>query len=72
MSEFDAHQYLIDTARMRVPDTLEDTQRMAVIDRRYRQHEAQGLKRLGDFRDGQRAHELTVHEKAQQDGFPDE
>lgn len=41
MSESDANRAMTDTARLRLlPDTLEDTQRMTVVDRRYRQTEA--------------------------------
>ena len=41
MSESDANRAMTDTARLRLlPDTREDTQRMTVDDRRYRQTEA--------------------------------
>ena len=46
MNESDANRAMTDTARLRLlPDTREDTQRMSVVDRRYRQTEArvQGL-----------------------------
>lgn len=113
-SEFDANQWL--TQSLTAADPLEQTQRMPVADRRYRQAEARiqrvgyadlqprhireqirqrridahvdaEVRKLGwpesaiaehraanpplyaDFRDGPRAG-LTVHERAQQDGFP--
>jgi hypothetical protein len=44
MSESDANRAMNDTARMRLqPDPLEDTQRMPVADRRYRQADARYL-----------------------------
>ncbi len=42
-NDYDANQYLIETAKLRTvdkPDPLELTQRMPVADRRYRQREA--------------------------------
>ncbi len=85
MSEYDAHTALCASGRLRAlpsRDPLEDTQRMPVLDRRYRQFEAKTSHELHtveyaaddvhDFRDGRREHRLTVHEIAQQDGFPDE
>lgn len=41
MSEHDAHRALTDTARLRMlPDPLEDTQPMPVVERRQRQDQA--------------------------------
>jgi hypothetical protein len=41
MNESDANRAMTDMARLRLlPDTREDTQRMTVVDRRYRQTEA--------------------------------
>ncbi len=75
-SEFDANQSLLAVE----PDPLEQTQRMPVVDRRFRMAEARqqrvdgvvdelaALRGWSDFREGGR-HTLTVHERNQQDGF---
>jgi hypothetical protein len=75
-NDYDANQYLIETAKLRAvdePDPLEQTQRMPVNERRYRQFEARVMNGpTRDFRDGRREHRLTAHEVAQQDGFPND
>ena len=71
MSEHDANKALTDTARLRIlPDPLEQTQRMPIVDRRRRQAEAVTIRHCcytipvppadrveyRDFRDGRCIH----------------
>jgi hypothetical protein len=83
MSEHDANRAMLDTARLRIlHDPLEQTQRMTFSQKQQRAAEATMMRhhkgraqRAADFREHsngtlRREHRLTVHEIAQQDGFP--
>jgi hypothetical protein len=68
MSEHNANRDLCDTARLRaLPDPLEDTQRMPVVERRMRQWDAKALRITSQASEArERRKPTTVGEREEQ------